>query len=253
MTNTTESGKYCLLIISCDKYASIWDGITENWKNKFLDRIDIDAFLLTNYLEYSKNGFQSIQIGKDQSWSFNLKNALIFLKKNGYTQVITSFDDLFILNDVSYEAFSSALNFFNKNDLKCLKLVRRPLKLLSFLISKEYIMLKPGKIYTTTCVFTLWEVECLQNILEPNESAWEFERNSTHRIPPSMKVASVKKDIIKYFNSVIKGKLQLSTRYYEVKYNFRVTGNFKKMTIKEFLLRRIKRLLHFIKTEIYAS
>lgn len=253
MTITTDSNKYCLLIISCDKYSSIWDGITENWKNKFLDKINIDAFVLTNNLEYSNNGFQSIRVGEDKSWSLNLKNALIFLKKNGYTQVITSFDDLFILNDVNHDAFLSALNFFNINKLTCLKLVRRPLRLLSTLTSKEYIMLKRGKLYTTTCVFTLWEVESLKDILDPNESAWEFERNSTHRIPSTMKVASVKNDIVKYFNSIIKGKLQLSSRYFEERYNFRVTGDFKKMTIKEFLLRRIKRLLHFIKTEIYAS
>ena len=246
------NSKTCILLLSCDKFSPIWDGITRNWQERILRFVDLDAFLLTNHKEYKHNGFVELKIGDDIAWSSNLSKALARLRDLGYEYVFTGFDDMFILDDIDSTDLEGHIKYAQENDLLELKLARKK-SIKKWFNTRDYSTLKRGKQYSATCVFTLWNIIGLNNLLIASESAWEFERNATNRVSQSHKMMETKKGVFRFYNSLIKGKLQISAPYFQNRYGFKVTGDFPSMSKFEFIKRRFKRLLHTLKMELYAS
>ena len=93
-----KKNKIAVLVISCDKYSDLWEPCTKMF-NKFWPDCNYDKFLVSNFAEYNKDGFNNILIGHDKSWSHGLKIALKRLE-NQYEYVFTMVEDYFFIEKI---------------------------------------------------------------------------------------------------------------------------------------------------------
>jgi hypothetical protein len=198
-----NKGKIALLILSCDKYYELWDpvfkSIDEFWKD-----CKYDKFLLTNFKDYNYKNVNVIKVGEDISWSNNLAIALSEIRKT-YSHVLISLDDLFLNKKVDNQLLESVIESFILIDGNYLKLIEGPKHTRRF--NDLFGEIEPGSIYRPTCVFALWKISILEELLVLSENAWEFERKGAVRSNSYDKFFVIYKDIFIYRNSVVRGKI----------------------------------------------
>ncbi len=239
------NNRIALLVLSCDKYSSLWSILSQNYSLLWTYQ-PYDAFILSNYKEYKDEYFTTLPIGKDVSWSQNLILGLEKLKKLDYKYVLTSFDDLFINKFIIQEDLNILVNEFISNDGNVLQLVskkRERNRLIGY-----YDEIKNNSLYRASCVFTIWNISTLLNLLDSKESAWEFEKKGSVRSQNIDKIYVVKKSIVNYINLIVKGKILLSS-YYRLKLKKVNLNNldFNKMSFVEY----VKHMLWHILANIF--
>jgi|GEM_PF-3349556 len=195
--------KTAFLILSCDSYSELWDT-----HFKCLDRYWPDCpfpkYILTNLKDPNRQDITAIKVGQDLTWSANLIKALEILRPD-YQYVLVTFDDLFLKRTVNNHQLESALQLFSQSEgefLQLIKWLKRPIR-----VNSSFGKIEPGSLYRPNCVYAIWDIEVLQNMLVPGENAWEFERNGAARSERYDRFYAVLKSVFHYRNSVIKGKI----------------------------------------------
>jgi hypothetical protein len=199
-----EKSKIAVLVISCDKYSDLWDVCT-NLFNTFWPDCQYDKFISSNKLEYNKNGFTSIAVGEDLSWSLSLKKALVGLEKD-YDYVFTMLEDYYFVSKIDNNFMEKLFSSFIEargNFLRVLKVLKNRIEYYNdfFGLVENYIP------YRQTCVFTLWKISTLKDILKDDENAWQFEKIGVKRGFKYNNFFSVYKNNFKVVNLVVKGKI----------------------------------------------
>jgi len=191
------------LIISCDAYSGLWpkhfECLDEHWS-----ACPFPKYLLSNHLESGNEKVKTIKVGEDRTWSVNLKNALSELRKD-YKYVLTTFDDLFLNERVYNQQLTQAIGSFEKHKGEFVQLIKwhnRPKKVDEYLGSLE-----KGSLYRPNCVYALWDIDVLDNLLDPEENAWQFERDGAKRSDLYKGFYAVNESIFKYRNVVVRGKI----------------------------------------------
>jgi hypothetical protein len=191
------------LIISCDKYAELWDThfncLDEHWAD-----CPFPKYILTNHKDSLRSDVTAIKVGDDLTWSANLKKALKILH-NDYDYVLVTFDDLFLVEKVNGRILHSVLESFHSINGQFLQLIKwhnKPVKLNSLLG-----LIEPGSLYRPNCVFSLWNIEVLDSLLLPEENAWQFEKNGSARSDRYNGFYVVLSDVFRYRNTVVRGKI----------------------------------------------
>ena len=190
-----------IVVPSCDKYSDLWPYFFNNFY-KYWYNCPLDIYLISNEKNYSYNNLININIGKDISWSDNLKKGLARVK-NQYIFLIL--DDLILNKKISNTLFDKIFKWVTSNNPNCLRLhiSNKP----------NYYDTLVGKIplrspYKNSLMPSIWNKNFLYNSLKENESAWDFEIEGTKRAFKSEGFFSLYKSFIHYDNSVIKGKWQ---------------------------------------------
>ena len=143
--------------------------------------------------------------GRDVSWSANLRRALGMMDAEF---VLLCVDDLLLTKPVDTEGVLSAVSWAKRNDATALQLVS-----LESVWGRNWRggnvprLVPVGATYRATTVFTLWNRERLAGLLNPAESAWEFEYRSPARLPPDAGVFQVRRSYFSFVNAVVKGSL----------------------------------------------
>lgn len=191
------------LIISCDAYSSLWPThfscLDEHWSD-----CPYPKFLLSNYLDSERQDLTTIKVGEDKTWSANLKKALLILQKD-YDHVLATFDDLFLVEMVDNMALERAIESFHRNQGQFLQLIKwhnKPKRVDQFIGE-----LGKGSLYRPNCVYSLWNIEVLLELLNDEESAWEFERKGARRSDRFGGFFAVHESIFNFRNVVIRGKI----------------------------------------------
>ena len=207
--------KIDILVISCDSYYDVWpyffDGLFKNWID-----CPLDIYLVSNKKRYGFNNVINLNIGKDISWSNNLKKAL---KKIKNEFVLLMIDDLIIKNKISNNFFMEISDWISMNDPNYLRLhvSNRPLYYDSLV--GELPKKTPYKLSTMP---SIWKTSFLLKILKDGESAWDFELKGSKRAYKYDKFFSLYENFISYNNSIIKGKWQRGiVDKYAIKNSFR--------------------------------
>ena len=196
------NNKIAILIISCDKYSDLWEPCTKIF-NKFWPDCSFDRYILTNFKEHDVDGFKSIQIGQDKSWSHGLKLALSHLEYK-YDYVFTMVEDYYFIEKIDNKYINEMFNLVEKENGDFLSLFRLPSKLER--INKFFGRLENNIPYRQSVGFTLWKIRTLYNILDEDENAWEFEKRGVIRgFAYSNFFGSFKN--YKVLNLVVKGKI----------------------------------------------
>jgi len=191
-----------LVVLSCDNYSDLWSIFIEQFEKSWPD-CPYDKYISTNFISAGSNTFQDIKIGKDYSWSDGVIKTLNKIK-NQYEYVLITLEDLILIEKVDNEKFQAIVKEFMNLDGNYLKFIRKPRPTNKF--NNYFGEIKPGSLYRPTCVYAIWKIETLLELLNKNENAWEFERFGAVRSDKYDGFYVVYKDFFKFSNTVVKGK-----------------------------------------------
>jgi hypothetical protein len=197
-TNT----RIAFLVLSCDKYSDLWDPYYKLF-NQFWGDCPFDKYFASNNLPFLYGGFESILIGNDQTWSKGLYDSVSFLEDK-YDYVLITLEDLFLIDKVDTLNLLETIYSFmeNKGNYLRLSVKRNP----HTPFNKYFGVLRKHTLYRQNCVYSLWNIKTLKEIIDINENAWEFEKKGVAR---SYIYDGFYSSYINYFiisNSVVKGK-----------------------------------------------
>ncbi len=197
------AGKTAFLILSCDAYSGLWDAHFR-CLDQFWPDCPFPKYLLTNHKESGRSDISTIKAGDDLGWSANLKKALETLRKE-YDFVLVTFDDLFLVEEVNGRILESVLDSFHSLGGQFLQLIQwqnKPIK-----VNQLLGLIESGSLYRPNCVYSMWDIEVLDNLLLPEETAWEFEKKGSARSDQHKGFYVVLDSIFYYRNTVIRGKI----------------------------------------------
>lgn len=227
------TSKTAFVILSCDRYSGLWEK-----QFKVLDKYWSDCpypkYLLTNHKDPNRPDIKAIKVGEDQSWSANLKKALEILRPE-YDYILLTFDDLFLVETVNNRLLAQVLESFHSLNGQFLQLIKWHNKPKS--INDLLGLIEPGSLYRPNCVYALWNIDILNNLLVNNETAWEFERNGAQRSNHYDAFYVVHQDIFKYRNTVIRGKIVPKDA---ITFNLQNTPNLRVMTTLDLIIFRTR-------------
>jgi hypothetical protein len=194
--------KIAFLVLSCDKYSDLWEPYAQLFERYWPD-CPFDKYFASNEKPFNEYGFQSILMGEDKTWSLGLKTALSSLK-NKYEYVLITLEDLFLIKKVDNEYISSCIDEFVRQNGHYLKLytktkIHKP--------DGQYIgTIRHNVPYRQNCVYTLWKIDTLFNVLLPGQNAWEFEKINTKKTAEMDGFYFSGENAFVIINAVIKGK-----------------------------------------------
>jgi hypothetical protein len=249
--------KIAILVLSCDKYSDLWESYAELF-NRFWGDCPYDKYLASNTIEFNSLGFRSILMGADETWSHGVKIALSKLKDN-YDYVFTTLEDSPLIEKVDNIYVVKAFESFTADDgnfLRTFMVVIPKIKP----INQYYGEVDNNTPYRQTCAYAVWKIKTLYEILDENESAWDFERIGVKRGFYYNKFYCMYNNQFKLINLVIKGKL-LRASYKKLKELIpEVNLNRQQFTIREnvndkihtyFVLMALKFIPQKIQNKIY--
>ncbi len=213
-----------IIIPSCDKYSELWEPnfqfLLKNWPSIQNKHAFIPIYLISNFKEYKHSRVTNIRLGEDISWSDNFIKALDSVKTK-YLLIIL--EDYIIDKPVNEERLIQIMHLMENTEAAYVELSLDPA--LSDGIEEPKL---PGVIVKsrmaesrTSLQASLWNVGDLKKILEPQESAWDFEIISSFRSRLlTNKFYLVTKDpVFQYQNAAEKGRLRRSVINYINKQN----------------------------------
>jgi hypothetical protein len=209
MTTTNQSKSIAFIVLTCDSYSDLWP-MYINFHDKFWPNCPYDKYFVTNNKSILNSSFEFINIGKDDSWSDGLLKALSILKLK-YEYLIITLEDSPLIQKVEQEKLDSILKSFFEEKGNFLSLftqnnMGKPTRKFN-----EYFgILDKGMLYRPTCVYSLWKISVLEDLLVREENAWEFERNGSIRSDNYDNFFMVYQNFFKMSNTVIKGKWLIS-------------------------------------------
>lgn len=196
------TNKIALLVLSCDNYSDLWPIFISQFEKNWPD-CPFDKYISTNFLDANSENFQSLKIGKDTSWSDGVIKTLKKIK-NKYEHALITLEDLILNEKVDNEFFLALVKEFLNLNGNYLKFIKKPRPTNKF--NNYFGEIKPGSLYRPTCVYALWNIETLLELLDKNENAWEFERFGAIRSDKYDGFYVVYEDFFKVSNTVVKGK-----------------------------------------------
>lgn len=194
--------KTALVILSCDNYSDLWPIFFKQFEENWSD-CPYDKYISTNFLNADSQSFKGIKIGKDNSWSDGVIKTLNTLKGK-YEYALITLEDLMLVEKVNTDIFNIIVSEFFKSDGNYLKFISKPKPTNKF--NSYFGEIKPGSLYRPTCVYALWKIETLLELLREEENAWEFERFGAVRSDSYDGFYVVYQDFFKVLNTVVKGK-----------------------------------------------
>ena len=191
-----------LLVSSCDKYSDLWVPFFQ-CLDLYWSQRQLNTFILCESKRSDIDGIKFINSGKKAAnWSSNLKYAL---EKIETKYVCLMLEDFFLRSLVDHSKFMYCLNFADINNADMIRLLKKPTlyskqKISDKLISKLNIHAP----YRVSCQASLWNRETLISLLEPGETAWEFEINGSKRSKNrNLQFYATKKSVLTYFHHVV--------------------------------------------------
>lgn len=203
-----------ILTSSYDGYSELWDPhyklLFKYWPSLKNDLSFIPIMLLTNELEYQDDRVISLKI-KEQNWSKNLIEALKHVKTK-YTLLLI--DDYIINAPVNEERFIELLSLIEQRDGAYVEVVidtghfkfsnekeKRPVIGIDNVIYRS-----KNSNCRNSLQAAIWNSEELRKLINPNESAWDFEIKGSARTRKNSKpfFLVTKDPVMSYFNGVAK-------------------------------------------------
>ena len=194
--------KIAILVISCDKYSDLWEPCVKIF-NKYWGDCPYDKYIATNTKEFNFQGFSNILMGEDKSWSYGLKCVLKRLEEQ-YEYVFTLLEDYYFIEKINNDYMTRMFVSFVSAEGNFLSLYKLPSKLKNY--NEFFGELENNIPYRQSCVFTLWKIKTLKEILKDDENAWEFEKIGVKRGFQYDKFFGTHYNF-KTINVVIRGKL----------------------------------------------
>ena len=192
-----------ILITSCDKFHDTWEIVTQSFIDYWPD-CPFDIFLMTNELSFSSSKIKNIKIGKDESWSLNLKNALAKINSK---YVLIWLDDVFLSQKVDNHDFELIEKFISKNSINFLRLRSTPGP--SKWNGNFGEIYQNALFYRVSIFASIWDINTINDLLNDNESAWDFEIKGSIRSAKYNNFYCIRKEPFTYVHGIEKGLWKL--------------------------------------------
>ncbi len=192
--------KFAVLVISCDKYSYVWPAFF-HFLNKYWHDCPYKIYLVSNFIKADFTKVENILVGQDLSWSDNVIKALDKIVEEN---IFIFLEDEFLIDHVDNDKIRNLFNWFLCHDANCLRL--NPIPFPDKQFNKNVGIVSKGTIYRVSTVLTLWKKNVLSSLLVQGENAWEFETRGTLRSNQYGQFFSVRKEVIRFRNVIIKGK-----------------------------------------------
>ena len=193
--------KIPIVILSTDSYSDLWPLIFKNISESGILETHFPV-LVTESKEFSDYKTKTIKT-RNLNWSSSIIVAIKKLIKMKYDYALFSFDDLFIkkinINKI-FELENMAI-IENHDSLKFYSHSKPPY------YNKFYGKFNISTPYLCVFTFTFWKLTSALNLLNPGESAWQFEHFANTRVSFDSKHFCVYSSKVKLVNAVIKGKV----------------------------------------------
>ena len=164
---------------------------------------ELDAFIICESNRADINRVKILNSGKKNGdWSSNLKYALESIETK---YVCLMLEDFFLRSPVEHSRFLHCLRFAECNNADMVRLIKKPTIYATKGIRDMFISeLSINAPYRVSCQASLWKREALLAILEPGETAWEFEIKGSKRSRHlSLRFYSARKSVLTYFHHVV--------------------------------------------------
>ena len=194
--------KIAFVVLTCDQYSDLWPMFIHFFDKNWAD-CKFDKFFITNNQTVAGSSFKTIKIGEDKSWSDGLLKAIKVLKSK-YEYLLITLEDWPIIAKVNQEKLDVILSDFFDLNGNYLTFRNKPKPTHPF--NKDFGKIERGSLYRPSCVYSLWKISVLEDLLDKDENAWEFERYGSIRSDKYDNFFVVNKDFFKICNTVIKGK-----------------------------------------------
>lgn len=133
---------------------------------------------MTNEKLFSNENINVIRLGQDYGWTKNLRVAL---KQIDSTYVIYFQEDYWINEKVNSLAISQYVSIMDEQHLNYIRLLAHPVPDYEFSDDKRLGILATNAPYRTALQAAIWRKEVLLDLLEEDESPWQFEVQGTIR------------------------------------------------------------------------
>lgn len=189
------------VVPSCDKYCDLWNPLFDNLALTWPD-LPFRIYLISNYLDYDREGVSVIQVGDDTTWSENLIKGL---EKVSEENIFLLIDDLFFSERIDHIAVLKMFERFVVGGFNYLRMNPTPGP--GFGRTEANIgLVNPGAAYRSSTVLCLWKKSTLLQTLDRKENAWELEIAGSARTDRFGEWYASRKWMMPYHNLVIKGR-----------------------------------------------
>jgi hypothetical protein len=164
-----------LLISSCDKYAPCWIAFCHGLKKYWPDHPQ-KVCLITNHLVAPCG--KSLRLGEDLGWAVNLIQALRLIETDF---ILYAQEDYWIKQSVPDPLIQDYLAHLEADRSDYIRLYPAPGPDHPWEADQRLGVMDASAKYRTSLQMALWRKTTLLDLLDPNESPWDFEIKGTER------------------------------------------------------------------------
>lgn len=194
----------CLLVVSCDRYADVWDPFFSLFHRYWTD-CPYKVFLSSNMQQYSDPAVITVMTGIDLDWSRSLLTAISSPKIQRYPYLLVILEDLMLYQHVDTITVQNCLNFLKEGNGNYLRLVPIPPPDKPLLVPTWLGEISEGAPYRASLQASIWRREYLRSLLKPGESPWDFEVLASRRSDIHKGFYCTRKRVLHYHNSIERG------------------------------------------------
>jgi hypothetical protein len=203
-----------IVIASYDGAEDLWIPLLKSYRKNWPD-IPFKIYLIINSKKIFLDNVTIINIENEKSWSDRILQSI---DKINEEYIFFTFDDLFLHKKIDTKLILTIIENAMKDDMNYLRFHPSPKPDKS--INKYYGEIIQNRPYRASLVFSIFKKDILKELLNINESAWEFEKNATFRSNKFNKFYVLNYTVIPYLNGVIRGRWMPSVLRYLLKNNF---------------------------------
>ena len=172
-----------ILILSCDKYADIWQPFFLFFE-KYWSDCPYPVYLATNERSFTFKNVKQIFSHKKTTWSDELK---VVLEQISEKYIILILEDYFIYESVKNESIKKIIEVMESTNAAYIKLGAFPSKYDALWPHKKLNnepgigVIEKGSKYRLCLQTAIWNKNILLSLLDPSENPWQFEIEASKR------------------------------------------------------------------------
>lgn len=174
----TEADKLLTVIVSsCDAFADCWEPFAYSLR-KYWPYCPFSCRLITNFKSFEHAGLKAIQVGKDEGWA---KNLIRVVETCNTPYILYIQEDNWLTNTVSTPTIIKYLQLLQSDQADYLRLYPCPSPVLPCEYDQDLGELGADEQYRTSLQPAIWRKPILLDLINPAETAWQFETVGTAR------------------------------------------------------------------------
>ena len=192
-----------LVIPSTDRYADVWmptlQALERYWRAR-----PFRTVLVANGTAGIVGDVDTINVREDLGWSSTLLAALGHIATE---YVLLWIDDLVLLDHVDNGRFAALSTWAIERRIDYLRYNPLPSSGGFFDAKLGIREVPPGALYRASTVCSLWRSKVLRALLDPSETAWEFELKGSYRSDRYALFFASATPVFRFANLVVKGSV----------------------------------------------